>query len=165
MLRDGKIAATVRLEGKPDRALADIGDGDLRLLEVPMPRNGPAGYVATALTHDDYPQLIDRGNVVRTVAVDIILVTRNWPASSIRHIKIDNFVQEILVSAGRLKGLESHPKWEEFDPVRRVRGLPRFNISPKPERNSRNETQSRENEQRAHRFTATCNRGRRAVRR
>ena len=132
MLREGKIAATVQLEGKPDRALADIDDSDeLRLLDVPLPQIGPAGYVPTRLTHSDYPQLIDRGRVVRTVGVDIILVTRSWPASSIRHVKIDNFVQEFLVNAGRLQGLLSHPKWRQFDPVSQVRGLPRFNISPK----------------------------------
>ena len=132
MLREGKIAATVHLEGKPDRALANIDDGDdLSLLDVPMPQIGPAGYVPTRLTHGDYPELIARDRVVRTVAVDILLVTRSWPASSIRHVKIDNFVQEFLVNAGRLQGLLSHPKWRQFDPVRQVRGLPRFNISPK----------------------------------
>ena len=55
-------------------------------------------YYPATLTHDDYPELIDEGKRVDTVAVCAVLVSFNWTDDGIRSRKIGKFVDRFFAN-------------------------------------------------------------------
>ena len=84
-LKSGEIAATIVVTGKPAPVLANLKDtSGLKLLAVPYAKELEDSYYPATLTHDDYPELIDEGKRVDTVAVCAVLVSFNWTDDGIR---------------------------------------------------------------------------------
>ena len=128
MVKGGKIAATIRLDGQLPKDFASVELADeLRLLDVPIPSNSTGDYRPIELNAADYPGLIARGRSVRTVAVGLVMVTRNWPRNGIQHRKIAKFMRGLADKFPQFQEANRVSRWGQVKLDARVRGWQRFN--------------------------------------
>jgi len=116
-LKSGEIAATVLIAGKPVRSMSKLGRTD-GLHFVPLPYSQPliADYLPTALTHDDYPDIIPTGQSVETVAVGAVLIAYNWPKTNVdRYRRVQRFVEAFFPKIAEFQKPPRHPKWREVN--------------------------------------------------
>jgi TRAP transporter TAXI family solute receptor len=122
MLRTGKIDALVFVGGKPLKLFEDVDRKEgLHLLAIP-PERIKGAYLPSVLTADAYPDLIDPGASVPTVAVGAVLAAYNWPADHPRGRKLNRFVERFFADFSRLQEPPFHPKWREVDLTAEVPG-------------------------------------------
>jgi TRAP transporter TAXI family solute receptor len=126
-IKNGEIAATVVFSGKPAGILSRISANDnLHLLEVPFTRTLENVYLPAQLEQTLYPNLIDKGPAIQTVAVDSVLITNNWPPQSDRYRRVEKFVEALFSRFAEFKKPPRHPKWQEVDLAKELPGWPRF---------------------------------------
>jgi TRAP transporter TAXI family solute receptor len=126
-LRTGEIAATVLTSGKPSEALAGLKASDgYRILPVPFIKTLHADYLPSALTHDDYPNLIAPGQTVETIASGTILFAYNWPKNTDRYRRIDKFVKAFFGKISEFQKAPRHPKWQDTNLAAIIPGWKRF---------------------------------------
>ena len=94
-VKSGEIAATVLIAGKPVRSMSKLGREDaLHFVPIPYARELYEDYLPSTLTHDDYPDLIQAGQSVDTVAVGVVLIAYNWPKTNVdRYQRVQRFVE------------------------------------------------------------------------
>ncbi|MEM8948996.1 MAG: TAXI family TRAP transporter solute-binding subunit [Pseudomonadota bacterium] len=125
-LRQGEIDAWVRVDAKPSLQLEDLPTGE-QVHFLPMPDRGiEAPYVATALTTDDYPELITDGQAITTLAVPTIMATYDWPEKHNKRSQLQAFQNSLSASLGQLQQAPFHAKWREVDLSSDVAGWDRF---------------------------------------
>jgi len=126
-IRSGAIAATVLFSGKPAGIFSHISANDsLHLLEVPLSRTLENIYGSAQLEQALYPNLIDKGKAIQTVAVDAVLITNNWPPQSERYRRVAKFVEGLFSRFAEFKKPPRHPKWQEVDLAKELPGWQRF---------------------------------------
>src|SRR5712691_5028446 len=126
-LKSGEIAATVLTSGKPADALAGLKASDgYRILPVPFIKPLQADYLPSALTHDDYPNLIAPGQTVDTIASGTILFVYNWPETTDRYRRIDKFVKAFFSKITDFQKPPRHAKWRDTNLAATVPGWKRF---------------------------------------
>jgi uncharacterized protein len=126
-LKNGEIAATVLTSGKPaDVVLALKASEGYRILPIPWTRSMPTDYLPTALTHEDYPDLIAPGETIDTIATGTILFAYNWPKNTDRYRRIDKFVKAFFQRLADFQKPPRHPKWRETVLVASIPGWKRF---------------------------------------
>jgi TRAP transporter TAXI family solute receptor len=126
-LKSGEIAATVLTSGKPSEALAGLKASDgYRILPVPFIKTLQADYLPSALTHEDYPNLIATGQTVETIASGTILFAYNWPKNSDRYRRIDKFVKAFFAKISEFQKPPRHPKWQDTNLAAVIPGWKRF---------------------------------------
>jgi TRAP transporter TAXI family solute receptor len=126
-IRNGEIAATVVFSGKPAGIFSRISASDnLHLLEVPFTRTLENVYQPAQLEPALYPNLIDGGQPIPTIAVDAVLITNDWPPQSERYRRVAKFVQALFSRFAQFKQPPRHPKWQEVDLTRELPGWQRF---------------------------------------
>jgi TRAP transporter TAXI family solute receptor len=126
-VKDGQIAATVLFSGKPSSALARISASDnLHLLEVPYTRTLENVYLPAQLEQSLYPNLVDNGQAIQTVAIDSVLITNNWAPASDRYRRVAKFVEALFQHFPELQKPPRHPKWKEVDLGKDLPGWQRF---------------------------------------
>jgi uncharacterized protein len=126
-VKKGEIAATVDFSGKPAEVFSRIAAGDnLHLLEVPYTQTLENIYLPGQLEQTLYPNLIDTGQTVQTIAVDSVLITNNWPAGSDRYRRVAQFVEALFTHFADLQKPPRHPKWKEVDLGKELPGWQRF---------------------------------------
>jgi uncharacterized protein len=126
-LKNGEIAATVLTAGKPANVLSTIKASDgYRILPIPWTRSTPPDYLPSALTHEDYPNLIAAGETVDTIATGTVLFAYNWPKDSDRYRRIDKFVKAFFPKLADFKARPRHPKWLETNLAASIPGWKRF---------------------------------------
>jgi hypothetical protein len=86
--------------------------------------NPISNYTETALSSDDYPELVSKDALVKTVSVGTVLVAYNWPTKSERYQRVDRFVQAFFANLKDIKA--RRPRWREFDITASVSGWARF---------------------------------------
>ena len=86
----------------------------LHLLPIPRERV-QAAYLPAELTATSYPNLIDPGTSVPTLAVGAVMAAYNWPAEHPRNTKVRRFVDHLFADFDRLKRAPYHPKWQQVD--------------------------------------------------
>src|SRR5258708_11681977 len=124
-VKKGEIAATVVISGKPAVVLERISASDnLHLVEVPYTRTLENIYLSAQLEQSLYPNLIDAGQTVQTVAVDSVLITNNWQPASDRYRRVARFVEALFSHFSELQKPPRHPKWPELDLANELPGLP-----------------------------------------
>jgi uncharacterized protein len=124
-LRAGTIDALVFVGGRPLKLIEEVGRQEgLHLLAIP-PERIEAAYLPSELTADAYPDLIDPGDPVQTVAVGAVLAAYNWPDDHPRGRKLNRFIQRFFAEFNRLLGPPFHPKWREVDLAAQVPGWQR----------------------------------------
>jgi uncharacterized protein len=114
MLKNGDIAATVALTGKPSREIAKLRSKDgFRILPIPFDKKMLGDFAPTSLTHEDYPDLIPAGQTVETVASGTIMIAFNWPKNSDRYRRIDKFVKTFFPRLEEFRKPPRHEKWND----------------------------------------------------
>src|SRR6266436_1192276 len=126
-VKKGEIAASVVISGKPAGVLSRISASDnLHLVEVPYTRTLENIYLSAQLEQSLYPNLIDAGQTVQTVAVDSVLITNNWQPASDRYRRVARFVEALFSHFSELQKPPRHPKWQEVDLAKELPGWQRF---------------------------------------
>jgi uncharacterized protein len=126
-VKNGEIAATVFFSGKPSGVLARISASEnLHLLEVPYTRTLENVYLAAQLEQSLYPNLIDTGQAIQTIAIDSVLITNNWQPASDRYRRVAKFVDALFTHFPELQKPPRHPKWKEVDLSKELPGWQRF---------------------------------------
>ena len=92
-IREGEISAAFVVTGKPADSMRNVKPGDgLHFLSVPMTSDLSETYLPSSLTHDDYPDLIEAGEDIKTISVPEVLAVYNWPADHERYAKVKSVV-------------------------------------------------------------------------
>ena len=126
-IKKGDIAATVVISGKPAGVLSRIPASDnLHLVEIPFNRTLENIYIQGQLEQALYPNLIDSGQSIQTVAVDSVLITNNWQPGTDRYRRVAKFVEALFSHFGELQKPPRHPKWQEVDLAKELPGWQRF---------------------------------------
>jgi TRAP-type uncharacterized transport system substrate-binding protein len=127
-VKSGEIAATVLIAGKPVRSIARLTAADgLHFVPVPYPQPLIADYLPAAFTHDDYPVLIPAGESVETIAVGAVLISYNWPKTSVDHYRrVTRFIEAFFPKIADFQKPPRHPKWREVNIAATFPGWPRF---------------------------------------
>jgi TRAP-type uncharacterized transport system substrate-binding protein len=127
-LKSGEIAATVLIAGKPARSMSFLKPADgLHFLSIPFVSPLLAGnFLPTTLTHDDYPDMIPRGQSVDTIAVTAVLISYNWPKNTDRYRRIQRFVDAFFPRIADFQKPPRHVKWREVNLDAVLPGWKRF---------------------------------------
>ena len=126
-IKRGEIAATVIISGKPAGVLSRIPASDnLHLVEIPFNRTLENIYIQGQLEQALYPNLIDSGQSIQTVAVDSVLITNNWQPGTDRYRRVAKFVEALFSHFSELQKPPRHPKWQEVDLAKELPGWQRF---------------------------------------
>jgi TRAP transporter TAXI family solute receptor len=133
-LKDGEISAMIVLSGAPQAALAKVKKEDqvhfLALDKDSLPNHDlnaiSSYYLPAELTHQEYPNLIDEGTSVPTVANRALLVAYAWPEDSDRYKKLTKFVREFFGKIDQFHNAARHPKWSEINLSAEIPGWTRF---------------------------------------
>lgn len=133
-LREGEISAMIILSGAPQAALAKVKKEDqvhfLALDHESLPNHDLsevfANYLPAEITHQHYPNLIEEGASVPTVANRALLVAYSWPEDSLRYKKLTKFVQSFFGKIDQFQNGARHPKWKEINLSAEIPGWTRF---------------------------------------
>jgi TRAP transporter TAXI family solute receptor len=126
-LKKGEIDATVLIAGKPTGSTSKLKATDgFRILPVPFGKPLQDDYLPTTLTHDDYPNLIERGRGVDSVAVGAVLIAYNWAPDTDRYRRIAKFIDAFFPQLAEFQKPPRHPKWREANLAATVPGWKRF---------------------------------------
>jgi uncharacterized protein len=155
-LRTGEISAMVDVVGKPNRLFRSVRpDEGLHFLSIPTTRDltspsascrgvlagcadagtnsAPANrdaavntYISASLTAEDYPELIEMDQPVRTITVGTVLVTYNWPPGTEHYRDVARFVRTFFEQLRMLRAPPHQPEWRDVDLTAAVSGWTRF---------------------------------------
>ncbi|MEA2982686.1 MAG: uncharacterized protein QOF09_4509 [Alphaproteobacteria bacterium] len=126
-LKRGEIAASVLIAGKPTGSTATLKAADgFRILPVQFNKALQDDYLPTTFTHDDYPNLIERGASVDSIAVGAVLIAYNWPQNTDRYRRIAKFIDALFPKIAEFQKAPRHPKWREVNLTATVPGTKRF---------------------------------------
>jgi TRAP transporter TAXI family solute receptor len=126
-LKQGMIAATVLIDGKPTGSTLALKSTDgFRILPVPFSKPLQSDYLPTTLTHDDYPNLIAPGSNVDTIAVGTVMIAYNWAPDTDRYRRIAKFIETLFPRIAEFQMPPHHPKWREVNLSATVPGWKRF---------------------------------------
>jgi uncharacterized protein len=140
-LKSGQIAATVLIAGKPAAAMARLVAAEgFRMLQVPFRKPLQADYLPATFSSSDYPRLIEKDQVVESIAVSAVLIAYNWPKGTDRYRRIQKFVDTFFPKLAEFQKPPRHPKWKEANLAATLPGWTRFagadewlkNNAPKP---------------------------------
>jgi uncharacterized protein len=115
-VKRGEIAATALIAGKPVRSMSKLTRSDrLHLIPLPYPAQLIGDYLPTNITHEDYPDLVEAGETVDTVAVGVVLIAHNWQKTSERYRRVQHFVDAFFQKIAEFQKPPRHPKWREVN--------------------------------------------------
>lgn len=126
-IKQGEIAATVYVAGKPARAVSSLKSGSgLRLLPVSYSGKLQKTYLPARLTAEDYPGLVKKGDAVDTIAVGAVMAVFNWRPGSARHARVVKFIDAFFSKFETFQKAPRHPKWREVNLAAKLPGWKRF---------------------------------------
>jgi TRAP-type uncharacterized transport system substrate-binding protein len=115
-MRNGDIAATVFITGKPARWLERYAREDgFHLVPVPYASSLEQDYLPGTFTHQDYPNLIATDERIATLTVGSVLVASNSPRTSDRYQRLETFVNAFFSRISEFESPARHPKWKEIN--------------------------------------------------
>jgi uncharacterized protein len=127
MVKNGEIAATVLIAGKPTGSFAKFKlEPGMKLLPVPYTEALEQDYFPAKLTGEDYPALVPKGTAVDTVAVASVLAVYNWPRDTDRYRRVAAFVDAFFTKFAEFQKPARHPKWKEANLNSTLKGWKRF---------------------------------------
>jgi TRAP transporter TAXI family solute receptor len=123
-LKDGEIAATVLVAGKPADSMSRLTRADgLAFLPIPYSAALTSDFLPAELTHEDYPDMIAEGQSVKTVADSAVLIAYNWQKNTERYHRVEMFVNAFFSKIAEFQKSPHHPKWR-----RRMRSAHGFKL-------------------------------------
>ena len=115
-VKSGGIAAAVFMAGKPAPVMDWLkGSDGLKLLSIPYTKELEDAYYPANLTHDDYPELIAKGQSVDSVSVCAVLIAFNWSKDNVRYRKVAKFIEAFFDKFDEFQKPPRHPKWREVN--------------------------------------------------
>jgi TRAP transporter TAXI family solute receptor len=127
MLKNGEIAALAYVVGKPAPLFQGISpQDDLHFLPIVYRSVLGSTYLPTRLTHADYPNLIDAGEDMPTIAVGSLMAVYNWRQDNPRRRRVSRFVESFFENFNALQEPFRHPKWREVSLSAAIPGWTRF---------------------------------------
>lgn len=115
-LKSGELDAAIIIGGKPTPMMTALHQGsELNLLSIPYTSELEDDYYPATLSHRDYPDLVEPGEGVETVAVCAVLITFNWTKGSERYRKVEKFVDAFFSKFQEFHKPPHHPKWREVN--------------------------------------------------
>lgn len=125
-LRKGEIAAIAFVAAKPAPLLQGVTPADhLHLLSIPLTQPVTAAYVPSRITAADYPNLIDPGHPVETVAVGNVLLAADLHMIPDRYRNLVNFIDTFFTGFQGLLGPGHDPTWREVNIAAEIPGWSR----------------------------------------
>jgi TRAP transporter TAXI family solute receptor len=133
-MKEGKLDAHLIVSGAPQPFLGSVDAGEGINL-IPVTEEDIAGgqarslyerYLPGTLTHDHYPDLIEAGGAVPTIATRALLAVYKWPKGSFRYGRIEHFVKTLFDRSEALRNEARHAKWRELNLAAEVPGWTRF---------------------------------------
>ncbi len=126
-VKNGEIAATVLIAGKPSGAYQKFKlEPGMKLLPVAYSDVLEADYFPAKLTHEDYPNLVEKGKTIDTVAVGAVLAAYNWPRDTERYRRVSRFIDAFFSKFPEFQKAPRHPKWKEANYAAPITGWKRF---------------------------------------
>ncbi len=129
-IKRGRIAATLYVAGKPASIVANLKPSDgLHIVPVAYRGRLQESYLPTRFTHSDYPQLIPKGQTVRSIAVGAVMAVYNWKPDTERYRKVDRFIKAFFSKFDQFLKPPRHKKWREVNLAAKVPGWKRFSAA------------------------------------
>jgi uncharacterized protein len=126
-MKNNEVDATLCTCLKPLRPYQQVAAAaGFKLLEVPFEGPLEQDYVPATFSHEDYPNLIPKGETVQTVAVPTALVAYNWPADHERYKRLAKFVDSFFGKFTDLHKPPRHPRWKNVNIAATMQGWNRF---------------------------------------
>jgi uncharacterized protein len=128
MLKTGEIAATAYVSGKSAKLISNMKlERGMHFIPVPFSKEiSDAEYLPTDLTHEDYPDQIPAGQVIQTIADEVVLIGYNWQKNTDRYRRVQRFVDAFFPKIEEFRKPPNHPKWREVNLAVTVKGWKRF---------------------------------------
>ncbi|MGH1353110.1 MAG: TAXI family TRAP transporter solute-binding subunit [Methyloligellaceae bacterium] len=127
-LRKGELDAIAWIGGAPIDTIRTIrSDEGLHFIPVtffnddyfktPLKNVLETFYLPTLLQHEQYPNLIKKGETVPTAANGVVLAVFNWSLSrnEKRKLKVRNFIERLVGKFDKFMESGRHPKWREIN--------------------------------------------------
>ena len=115
-MKTGELAGLVHVVGKPvDVFKKEASDQGFHFLPLEYSDKFSDYYLPTALTNEDYPNLIKPGEKINTIGVPVVLAVYNWPKGSDRFRRVERFIQYYFSRFETLKKPPYHAKWREIN--------------------------------------------------
>lgn len=131
-IKQGEIAATVYVAGKPAKAVSELkGDIGLKLMRVPYEGKLQETYLPAKFTAEDYPDLVKQGAGVDTIAVGAVMAVFNWDPGSTRYKRVVKFIDTFFSKFHEFQKPPRHPKWREVNLAATLPGWTRFPYASK----------------------------------
>lgn len=126
-LKQGELAAIVFVTGQPSRLFSGVAaDSGLHFLSVPATDKLLSTYLPAELTHASYPNLVQDGSPVQTIAVGSIMAVFAWQPNNERYGKVARFTEAFFTKFPQLLLPPRHPKWRDVNLAAKVPGWTRF---------------------------------------
>ena len=129
-LKRGEIAATILIAGKPTGSTRTLKASEgFKILPVAYSKALQDDFLPAVLTHEDYPDLIAKGEKIDTVAVSCVLIAYNWDKGTDRYQRISRFVENFFPRIADFQKKPRHPKWKEANLAAVVPGWKRHDAA------------------------------------
>lgn len=126
-LKAGEISALAYVAGKPAQLFERVTAADqLRFLSIDPTPALLETYLPTSLGRQDYPNLVQADEEVRTIAVGAMLAVYNWRRNHQRYEKSANFTIQFFDRFNEFQEVARHPKWREVSLSAVIPGWTRF---------------------------------------
>src|SRR5262245_38325782 len=112
---DGEADAYITSTGKVFGLARAIKNEDrkLHLVSIPYDKRLQDMYLPTTLSSEEYPNLLDPGETIETIATSVLLVSFNWPENSERYRRTAKFIDAFFSRINEFHKPPRHPKWVE----------------------------------------------------
>jgi uncharacterized protein len=125
-LKSGAISAVVFVGGKPAPVIGAVPlNSGIHLLPVSFGEALAANYLPTRLAAGDYPNLIEPGGEVPTVATGLVLLAVTSAEGSGSAARVARFVETVFPRFAELQAEGHHPKWREVNLAASLPGFKR----------------------------------------
>jgi TRAP-type uncharacterized transport system substrate-binding protein len=129
-MRSGEVSAVVHVVGKPNDLFARFKpEPGFHFIPVEYGAQFEDYYVPATLESGDYPNLIQAGERVSTIAVPAVLAVFNWPKSSDRYRRVSRFIEAYFAKFDQLQQPPFQPKWREINLAGKVPGWTRYRVA------------------------------------
>ncbi|MDB5653936.1 MAG: C4-dicarboxylate transporter substrate-binding protein [Tardiphaga sp.] len=126
-LKRGEIAAVVFVTSKPvDAFLKGRWDPGYKFLAVEYDRKFEDYYLPSSLDAKDYPNLLQNGERIQTIAVPTVLAAYNWAPMSDRYRRVTRLVDYLFSRLDKLQTPGFDPKWRDVNLRAKVPSLAQF---------------------------------------
>jgi TRAP-type uncharacterized transport system substrate-binding protein len=133
-LRAGQIDAALLLERRPAAILRTFPkDPRFHLLQLRYEDEVAQRYLPGRFDEKDYPNLIDPGRRVETIAIGTVLVVPNLPETSARYRRLARFTMRFFALFPELR-THGDPMWAAVQPSVVVEGWRRFRPAAEADR-------------------------------